>query len=130
MRLAFHDCIPYQGGEISGGKGLVRSILWKYLSILIVVAMKVEVLMAAMAASTGKGWTGRGCSLTMRQKGARYVELRSFKEMDVESISLGLNSFGLFEIILHLPGSATLLPTLQQQATRAWEGTQKIKEVQ
>ena len=21
MRLAFHDCIPYQGGKISGGKG-------------------------------------------------------------------------------------------------------------
>ena len=47
------------------------------------VVIKVEALMAAMDASTGKGWTGRGCSQMMRQKGAKYVALRSLKEIYV-----------------------------------------------
>ena len=63
MRLAFHDCIPYQGGEISGGKGWlaigsISLVIFQHLDCCF--ATKVEALMVAMAASTGKGWTGRG----------------------------------------------------------------------
>ena len=54
---------------------------WQLHLEILVVATKVEVLMAAMAASTGKEWTGRGCSQMMPQKGASYVALRSLKEI-------------------------------------------------
>ena len=108
MRLAFHDCIPYQGGEISGGKGFSfgnRKHIFGKISmpaiILIVVATKVEVLMAVMAASTGKGWTGRGCSRTMRQKGAKYVALITLKEIYVVAIFLDWIHLDCLEIIWH-----------------------------
>ena len=64
MRLAFHDCIPYKGGKIDKGEGkgclpiFPISLLFYFYSI--VYLLNVNQLTAAMAASTGKGWTGSG----------------------------------------------------------------------
>ena len=58
MRLAFHDCIPYKGGEIDEGEA--KGCLSTFSVVCSVNLFNVNQLMAAMAASTGKGWTGSG----------------------------------------------------------------------
>ena len=62
MRLAFHDCIPYKGGEIDEGeaKGCLSTFSAVCLCVCSVNLFNVHQLTAAMAASTGKGWTGSG----------------------------------------------------------------------